>query len=211
MTQTPVEARALPGLRKGRVEFLDVPAQNYLVLDGEGDTDDPPFAAASRALHSVSFAAQFLVRQGGAAAPRVMSLEALWWTDDPAQGDLVAAVALGVADLGRGTRATLRWRAMIGQPEPVDAAIVRRAVDQVARREIPDLDKVRFERWEEGRVAQVLHLGPGAGDGPSVAALHHAIEESGHRPRGRHHQIYLTDPLRTAPSRLRTLLRQPVD
>lgn len=210
MTQTPVDLRALHSGRKGHVEFVDVPPSGYLMVDGAGDTDDPAFLAAARALRSVSYAVQFLVRRAGGTARRVMPLEALWWVDDPARGDLLATLALGVAGLGEGFRSSWRWRAMISQPGPVDEALVRRAVEQVARRGVPDLDRLRFERWEEGRAAQILHLGPYPGDGPTIAALHQAIEEAGLQPRGRHHQIYLTDPLRTAPSRLRTLLRQPV-
>jgi hypothetical protein len=210
VTQTPVDLRALHSVRKGRVEFVDVPALNYLMLEGTGDTDSPAFAAAIRVLYSVSYAAQFLARRAGAAAQPVMPIEALWWVDDPACGDLLATVALGVADLGPLGRGAWKWRAMISQPEPVDESVVHRAIAHAARREIPEFDRVQFERWEEGRAAQILHVGPYTRERATIAALHDAIDEVGLRPRGRHHQIYLTDPQRTAPSRLRTLLRQPV-
>ena len=67
----------------------------------------------------------------------------------------------------------------------------------------------RFETFEEGRAAQILHLGPYADEGPTIARLHAFIEERGGRPSGKHHEIYLGDPRRTAPERLKTLIRQP--
>ena len=69
---------------------------------------------------------------------------------------------------------------------------------------------LRIEALAEGRVAQVLHLGPYATERATIERLHGAIGEAGLRPRGRHHEIYLGDPRRSAPERLRTILRQPV-
>jgi hypothetical protein len=72
------------------------------------------------------------------------------------------------------------------------------------------LDRVRLERFAEGRCAQVLHVGPYSAEGPTVAALHAFVASSGCTLAGRHHEIYLGDPRRSAPERLRTIVRQPV-
>jgi hypothetical protein len=72
------------------------------------------------------------------------------------------------------------------------------------------LEKVQFERFTEGLSAQVLHLGPYAQERPTVERLHAFIAEQGYAPIGKHHEIYLSDPGRTAPDKLKTVVRQPV-
>jgi hypothetical protein len=107
-------------------------------------------------------------------------------------------------------RSGTAWRALMVQPPPVDAAVVAEALERAHRRPPPALDRVRLERWEEGRSAQLLHVGPYASENPSIDLLHREIAELGLRPYGRHHEIYLDDPRRSRPERLRTILRQPV-
>ena len=75
----------------------------------------------------------------------------------------------------------------------------------------PALDRVRLERWREGKAAQVMHIGPYAAERPTIERLHRFIAECGLRPRGAHHEIYLGDPRQTDPARLKTVLRQPVN
>jgi len=105
-----------------------------------------------------------------------------------------------------------QWRALIAQPDPVDKSAVEQAIEQArAKKDLPALDRLRYERWVEGRCAQVLHVGPYADEGPSIARLHAGIAAAGYRPRGRHHEIYLGDPRRTPPEKLRTILRHPVE
>jgi hypothetical protein len=73
------------------------------------------------------------------------------------------------------------------------------------------LDRLRLETLEEGLSAQILHVGPYADEAPTIAALHDFIEAEGHRRRGKHHEIYLSDPRRAAPEKLKTIIRQPVE
>jgi hypothetical protein len=73
------------------------------------------------------------------------------------------------------------------------------------------LSRVRLERFHEGLCAQIMHVGPYAEEAPTVACLHAYIKDSGHRLRGKHHEIYLGDPRRTAPEKLKTILRQPME
>ena len=141
-----------------------------------------------------------------------MPLEGLWWVDDPAQRDIVAAVARGEVTMASSDRGSWRWQALIMQPDPVDAELIAAATAEAAsQKDLPGLARLEYIRWAEGRCAQLLHIGPYAAEAPSIAALHEAIAEAGYRPRGRHHEIYLGDPRRSAPEKLRTIIRHPVE
>jgi len=74
----------------------------------------------------------------------------------------------------------------------------------------PHASNLRVETFAEGRAAQLLHVGPYAAERPSIERLHEAIATAGFMPAGRHHEIYLGDPRRAAPDRLKTILRQPI-
>jgi hypothetical protein len=182
------------------VEFVDVPPMNFLMIDGQGDpTTAPAYADALATLYAVAFAAKFLVKKSAAGLDyTVMPLEGLWWADD-----MTAFLAA--------RREEWHWTMMIMQPPAVDQAIVEAARTQAARtKQLPALAGMRFAGYEEGRAAQILHIGPYSAEGPTIARLHQFIAEQGYRPSGKHHEIYLSDPRRTAPERMRTIVRQPV-
>ena len=101
---------------------------------------------------------------------------------------------------------------LLGLPDIVgrkDAAAAVAAVKEKAK--FPRFPEVRFETFAEGRAAQILHVGPYAAEGPAIEKLHRFVEAQGYRLRGRHHEIYLGDPRRAAPEKLRTILRHPVE
>jgi hypothetical protein len=199
-------------VRRGAVDFVDVPELGYLAVDGTGAPEDGDFAAALQALYGVSYAAHFLLKKERGEATHVGPLEALWWVDDPERQALVEAVAAGTASADEMDRHQWHWRAMILQPSTVDGEIVERAVAQTrAKRDSAALERLRFIRWAEGRCAQTIHIGPYSQETPTIVRLHRAIAAAGCRPRGRHHEIYLSDPRRTTPDRLRTILRQPIE
>ncbi len=209
-TQT-TAAGSLYKARKGTVDIVDVPALSFLLIEGEGDPAGGEFAEAVQALYTISYGAHFLVKKERGAATHVMPLEALWWVDDPGQQHIVTEVALGGASMADTDRGLWRWQAMIMQPEPIDEDAVARSIERAREKNLPALDKARFVVWNEGRCAQTLHVGTYATEGPTIALLHTEIAAAGYRPRGRHHEIYLGDPRRTAPERLRTILRHPVE
>ena len=197
--------------RKGRVDVVDVPEFTLVAVVGSGDPNGPDFAAATRALFAVSYGAHFLIRKRLGDAPRVLPLEALWWVADAAAQDTFVAVAAGTADIPATDRDAWGWQAFIVQPDPVDEATLDEAMQRAAAKQLPALGRVRVQRWCEGRSAQTLHVGPYATEAASVALLHRGIAAAGYRPHGRHHEIYLGDPRRSAPERLRTILRHPVE
>jgi hypothetical protein len=212
MTTTSLDPAALYRVRKGSIDFVDVPEIGYFAVDGTGAPEAGDFAAAIQALYGVSYAAHFLLKKQLGGAPSVGPLEALWWVEDPEQQRMLAAVAAGRSVAADTDRDRWHWRAMIAQPAAVDADVAQRAIAQIrARRPSTALDRVRLMRWAEGRCAQLLHIGPYDAETPSIVGLHDAIAAGGFRPRGRHHEIYLGDPRRAAPERLRTILRQPIE
>lgn len=205
---------AVPDLyraRRGKVEIVDVPDLLLASVDGEGDPNGPAFADAVRALYGVSYTAHFLLKKRAGAAPRVLPLEGLWWVDDHAAVDTFTRVATGEADVDDVDRGLWRWRAFMVQPAPLDDDLLAEAVDASARKATGPLPVVQVSHWCEGLSAQLLHVGPYAAEAPSIVALHEGIAALGYRPRGRHHEIYLGDPRRSAPEKLRTLLRHPVE
>ena len=186
--------RYLPGREPS---MIDVPEMGFLMVDGHGDPSTADsYMEAIEALYSVAYAVKFAVRHSGIDFT-VMPLESLWWSADP------TAFA---AD-----RSAWDWTAMIMQPELVTAEIVEEAHDEVAaRKPLPALDLLRYERFEEGLAAQVMNLGLYNEEGPTIAALHAFVAEQGFVRAGKHHEIYLSDPRHTASERLRTVIRQPV-
>jgi hypothetical protein len=203
---------ALYKVRKGTVAFVDVPELALVAVEGASAPGGQEFQQALHALYSVSYGAHFALRKATGAAPRVMPLEALWWIDGADEADFARRAARG--DRGGpivGDGEAVRWKALIVQRDPLDAAIVEQAIrDAKAKTDDTTLDRVRFECWTEGPCAQVLHVGPYAAEAATIAMLHEAIAARGWCVRGRHHEIYLGDPRRSAPEKLRTILRQPV-
>jgi hypothetical protein len=209
MTRVVNDIDRLYRVRAGVVDIVDVPELGYAMVDGAGAPTDPDFAAAVQALYSASYGVHFALRKEHGEAPRVRPLEALWWVDDP-PFEAGTTGAAGVFTAG-GDQSRWRWRALIVQPDEVDEELMARCVEQARRdRDLPAIDKLRYVRWAEGRCAQVLHTGPYSEEGPSLVRLHEGIAAAGYLPRGRHHELYLGDPRRSAPERLRTILRQPI-
>ncbi len=180
------------------VSVVDEPPMNFLMVDGEGDPNgSKPYKDAVEALYAVSYALKFMVKKERRIDYGVMPLEGLWWVEDMSR--------FSVED-----REDWRWTMMISQPEHVTEALFEEAGARVeSKKNPPALPKLRFEAFHEGRAAQILHLGPYSEEGPNVERVHQAIEADGHKRAGRHHEVYLTDPNRTAPERLKTIIRQP--
>jgi len=181
------------------VSVVDVPTMNFLMVDGSGDPNvSLEYQQAMEALFSLSYALKFRVKKSNGVDYAVMPLEGLWWTDDPSQFSL-------------SNKGIWRWTAMIMQPEYVTGDLFAEALAEVRRKkDLVALDRVRFESYHEGLSAQIMHIGPYAAEEPTIARLHSFIRENGYELSGKHHEIYLSDPRRTAPEKLRTVLRQPV-
>lgn len=181
-----------------RPKLVDVPELALLMADGEGDpATSLQYTDAVSTLYAVAYAARFDLKRLGTDA-KVMPLEGIWWTDE--RGDVWAS------------RDSWRWTMMIAVPHALTDEVMDRALAKAAQKvSRAGLDRLRLERFAEGRAGQVLHIGPyGEAERPSIERLHAFIADQGLTARGRHHEIYLSDARRTAPERLRTIIRQPV-
>jgi hypothetical protein len=168
----------------------------FLMVDGEGNPDTSlAYKESIAILYGVSYTLKFALKKEKHIDYQVMPLEGLWHVD--------------VARLEKPRE--WRWTSMIMQPDFVTRDVVEKAVDQLEKRKNPaGLRKIRFERFDEGLSAQIMHIGPYSSEELTIQKLHEFIAEKGFRTRGDHHEIYLGDPRRAIPSRLRTILRQPV-
>jgi hypothetical protein len=183
-----------------KVVAVDVPTMNFLMVDGEGDPNTAQaYREAVEALYAVAYALKFMVKKGPLAMDYgVMPLEGLWWVDDMSQFSVES-------------KELWQWTMMIMQPEVVTDALFEEALDQVrAKKDPPALPRVRLKSYHEGLSAQIMHIGPYAAEAPTIEKVHQFIAESGYQRRGKHHEIYLGDPRRTAPERLKTVIRQPM-
>jgi hypothetical protein len=184
---------------KKEVSIVDVPEMNFLMIDGQGDPNKAPeYAEALAALYQLSYAIKFHIKKGRKAVDfAVMPLEGLWWVDD---------MRLFSAE----NKAAWKWTMMILQPDFVGRDLVEEMRAEAAKKKNPPaLPKVRFETYHEGPAAQILFVGPYSAEGPTIARIHEHIRGMGGDRRGKHHEIYLNDPRRTAPEKLQSILRQP--
>jgi len=178
--------------------LVQVPELSFLMVDGHGDPNtSAEYREAVSALFSVSYAARFALKRSGVIDYGVMPLEGLWWVPD-------------ISEFSIEDKTAWDWTAMIMQPEEVTDAVLADAKQAAAQKGLPALERLRLERFAEGLSAQVLHVGPYSAEGPTIAGLHEFIAEQGYERAGKHHEIYLSDPGRAAPEKLKTIIRQPV-
>lgn len=181
------------------VSVVDVPAANFLMVDGQGSPNNSPeYSAAIEALFSVSYTLKFMVKKTREIDYGVMPLEGLWWVND-------------MTKFSADRKDEWKWTAMIMQPQYVTSEDVKAAIEQVKeKKDLHAIAKLRFESFFEGKAAQIMYVGPYSSEGASIAKIHEFIRNSGYTLRGKHHEIYLNNPSRTAPEKLRTIIRQPM-
>ena len=179
--------------------LVDVPEQQFLAVDGRGDPNtSPDYARAVEALYPVAYAVKFASKRAGRDLV-VAPLEGLWWADDP---EVFTTRA----------KDSWHWRMLISQPDWITEDAVEEAKRVAsAKKDLPTIADVRRHVLHEGTSAQVLHIGPYDDEGPVLARLHGEwLRANGLRMTGPHHEVYVGDPRRTEPAKLRTVLRQPV-
>lgn len=186
--------------------LIQVPVMNFIMVDGTGEPQGASYQAAMQILYALSFTIKMSKLKK---APEgyfeyvVPPLEGLWWSPE------------GKLDLSQ-PKSKWCWTSMIRQPEFVTEQVYQEALEQ-CRLKKTDLDfsAARFESFEEGWCVQLLHTGPYDQELESIRKIGEFIGQNGLIDRSgnlyKHHEIYLSDPRRTAPERLKTILRIPVE
>lgn len=195
------ELKPLYSCKLEQVTIVDVPAMNFLMIDGCGDPNTAQeYTDAIQALYPVAFALKFMSKKELSQDYSVMPLEGLWWADS-------------MSDFSALAKSDWRWTMMIMQPAIITRDMFERAVKQVAKKAPSALSKVRFEIYEEGRAAQIMYVGAYADEGLTIQKLHAFIAGKGGKLEGAgyHHEIYLSDPRRTESAKLKTIIRQPYE
>lgn len=185
---------------RGEPVIVDVPDLAFLMLDGHGDPNTTPeFSEAIEALYTVAYAAKFAVKRGPEGIDYgVMPPEGLFWTPD-------------MSTFTTEDKSAWDWTMMIMQPDQVTPEVFGQAqATATKKKSLNAIGRVRLERFAEGLAAQILHIGPYAAEGPTIQRLHAFIAEQGYKLTGKHHEVYLSDPRRAAPEKMKTIVRQPV-
>lgn len=186
------------------VSIVDVPEMNFLIIDGEGDPNiSQEYQDSIEALFSVSYKVKFISKKENSQDYVVMPLEGLWWVENMKE--------FTVQD-----KSGWKWTAMIRQPDFITKDMIKKAVQEVEKKKkLPALSRIKFQRLHEGLSSQIMHIGPYSQEGPTVEKLHNFLEEKGYEfngslPGEKHHEIYISNILRTKPEKLKTIIRQPM-
>ena len=181
-------------------DVVEVPDLKFLKVDGRGDPNSAPeYIEAVEALYALSYKIKFLSKKEDRDYV-VPPLEGLWWAED-----------METFSTARDKSQWL-WTMMIMVPDWISDDMVAEARMEVKKKkDLPALGKIRWEEYREGLAVQILHLGSYDDEGPVLARLHESwMPEHGFTFNGLHHEIYLSDPRRIEPGKLKTILRQPI-
>jgi hypothetical protein len=178
--------------------LVEVPDMRFVMIDGDGDHETAAFARGTRWLFSVIQPMKPIAKERMGARYVEPPLEVLWWADD-------------MRDFIAGNRDRFKWRQMLVMAEWVDDALFDRAVAEASGRLGEPPAGLRLSRFEEGTCVQIMHVGPERDAVPTMARLYDGfLPDHDLVATGSFHEIYLSDPKRVPPDRMRTVLRQPV-
>lgn len=182
------------------VNLADMPEMNFLMIDGKGDANNSKeFQDAVQALYGVTFTVKFALKKAKQGPEyTVPSLEGLWWMADNQQFDMQ-------------DKKNWLWTLMIMQPDHVTKNHIAEAIKKLSEKKPNEaLSKIRLETFHEGLSVQIMHIGPYSAEGPTIEKLHNFVKNNGYKLRGEHHEIYLSDPRKSAPEKTKTILRYPI-
>ena len=193
-----------------KVEIVNVPRLQFAMMDGAIEKgyepgNSPSFRKATQALYGISYTLKFMLkkRKANPIDYPVMALEGLWWVED------------GVFDIT--IKDNWFYTLMILQPDVITKDIFGEGLAEVRRKrgDSPALSELRLANFEEGPCVQVMHIGPYATEPDTVERMRTFAQENGYRDLvgsgGKHHEIYLGDPRKSDPAKLKTVLRHPVE
>lgn len=196
-----MELRNLYAPSTKEVSLVTIPEMNFLMIDGAGNPNtSTDFQEAMQALYGLSYTLKFHAKNELNQDYVVMPLEGLWYSD--------------AEEFNSKNKESWQWTVMIVQPNFISADLVKQMIPEVQKKKgTPALEKIRFQAYHEGLSAQIMHIGPYSAEGPTMAKLHSFIKDQGYdltKINKKHHEIYLSSP-RTAPEKMKTILRQPLN
>ena len=179
--------------------LVDVPAMRFVMLDGYGDPNTAgEYATGLNWLYSISYGLKFGSKRELGRGYVVPPLEALWWADD-------------MSDFVTRRKDRWRWTVMLMVPDFVPAALFEPARAAASAKLGEGPKSLRLETFAEGLSVQIMHVGSYDDEGPTLRRLHEEyLPKNGLVETGHHHEIYISDPRKVAPTKLKTVLRQPV-
>jgi hypothetical protein len=182
-----------------KIAIVAVPAMNYLSIDGQGDpSTSKVFSDAIEALYPLAYSIKFSIKKNLAIDYGVMPLEGLWWCDN-------------MELFSMENKNDWKWTLQIMQPDIVTASHFTKALAEVsAKKKLPALSQINFGNFNDGLSAQLLHIGPYNNETENIKRLHQFIHDNGYILSGKHREIYLSDARKTAPEKLKTIIRQPI-
>ena len=180
--------------------IVEIPTMNFLMIDGKGaPNNSKEYSDAVSALYSLAYSVKFKIKKSSGINYSVMPLEGLWWVED---------MSLFSVD----SKEDWLWTMMIMQPDLVlKETVVSSREEVIKKKGLPLLEKIEYKSYAEGLTVQLMHIGPYADEAPNIVKMHNFAFEQGYKLRGKHHEIYLNDPNRTAPEKLKTVIRQPLE
>jgi len=177
--------------------MVELPPMKYIMVDGGGEPGGEAFTQAMSVLYNIAYTMKFRAKKLLKKDYDMMAPEGLWWMNG------------NKFDMNQ--RDKWLWTLMIVVPDFVNDKLFRESVEEVRRKKTPPgLDLARLETFDEGTSVQIMHVGPYASEPESIVKLDAYAKEHGYKMAGKHHEIYLGDPRRAAPSKLRTVVRHPV-
>ncbi len=192
-----------------KVDLIQVPRLNFIMIDGVIEKGSSPgtsigFADATQAIYGISYTLKFMLKKAkeNPVDYPVMALEGLWWVED-------GSFDINIKD-------NWSYTLMIMQPEVITMSVFNEGIVQLRKKRgaLPVFDRLRLEYFEEGLCAQIMHIGPYATEPSTVELMHDFMKQNGVHDLvglgGKHHEIYMGDPRKSAPENLKTVLRHPV-
>lgn len=178
--------------------LIEVPQMQFIKVDGTGKPGGRAYEKALEWLYGLSYPLKFMSKQQLGRDYVVPPLEGLWWAED-------------MSTFITREKDKWSWCMMIMQPDWITHDMFEVALDKAEQKLGTPPESLRLEPFDEGLSVQIMHIGSYDDEGPVIARMHNEfIPENGLVETGHHHEIYIGDPRKTAPSRLKTVLRQPV-
>ena len=188
-----------------KVEIVDVPRFQFVMIDGLiepglGPGSSPAFQDAMGALYGATYTLKFMskLRKEEPIDYTVMALEGLWWVEG--------------GEFSFGRKDNWGYTVLILQPDHITSEMFAEALRQLRKKkgDQPAFSRLRLEAFEEGPCIQIMHLGPYDAEPATVEKMDAFAREHGYLLHGKHHEIYLGNPLRAQPEKLKTILRHPI-